>query len=341
MSASIRAPNETGIKEEDIRPDELFSHFMDLSAEDAETFFDRNAFVESPCPGCGISEGTDGFEKFSFSYIHCPGCGSLYASPRPCADELLHYYATSKSQTFWSEEILKRTGEKRRESIILPALNRVASIVEASGRSPRRVLDVGAATGAFLLEWKKRYPQADLLAIEPGTESARKCRESGITVFETFVEEEAEKGTTLGDLVTCFEVLEHVQDPERFARALCRVTAPGGLAILSCLGADGFDIQTLWEKSRSIMPPYHLNFLSRKGMEALFSRAGFDRVEILTPGRMDVQIVRRSMERGLSPSLSRFESLLLSRGEETLAEFQTFLARNGLSSHVWILCHKN
>lgn len=329
------------IKEDEIRPDDLFTRFMDLSAHDAQTFFDRSAFVRVTCPGCGTAPGKDGFEKFGFFYVHCTGCGTLYASPRPTAKDLLRYYAVSDSQTFWSEEILKKTAEKRKESIVLPALERVESIVTNSASpEPRRILDVGAATGAFLLEWKKRHPEAELLAIEPGEDSAHKCRQSGIRVFEGFVEDVAEKGEVSGDLVTCFEVLEHVQNPEHFAHSLRKVTAPGGTAILSCLGADGFDIQILWEQSRSIMPPYHLNFLSAKGMESLFSRAGFDRVDILTPGRLDVQIVRRSLDRGINLSLSRFERLLLSRGEEILSEFQAFLARNALSSHVWILCHR-
>ena len=89
------------------------------------------------------------------------------------------------------------------------------------------------------------------------------------------------------------------------------------------------------------MPPYHLNFLSKQGMEIIFTKAGFNKVNILTPGRLDVQIVQKSIERGISLELSRFEKLLLSRGEETLQAFQKFLANNALSSHVWIVCYKN
>lgn len=330
------------IKEEEIRPDELFSKFMDLSAQDAQNFFSKNEFIDVACPACSGSDMADSFEKFGFRYTHCANCGSVCASPRPTPEALLRYYAESESQRFWCEEILKHTGEKRKQSITLPAMERVHNIMkDMVQKEPKRVLDVGAANGTFLLEWKKRHEAAELIAIEPGGEAAQKCRDQGIKVFESFVEDEAERGEAQGDLVTCFEVLEHVQNPERFTKALYNVTAPGGVAIISCLGVDGFDIQLLWEKSRSIMPPYHLNFLSKKGMETIFSTAGFDKVEILTPGRLDVQIVEKSIERGIVPELSRFEKLLLSRGEETLQAFQKFLAEHALSSHVWIVCHKN
>ena len=328
------------IKEEEIRPDDLFGEFVRLSSEDAENFFDKSKFVGAPCPGCGGSAAKSHFIKHSFRYNHCADCGSIYVSPRPDATELLRYYATSESQRFWSEAILKKTGEKRKESIMLPNISRIEGILAEFGYAPERVLDVGSANGTFLTEWKKRHEEVELFGIEPGRESAQQCRDLGITVYEDFVEGAADKGEAQGDLVTCFEVIEHVQDPDRFAAAICKVTAPGGMAVMSCLGADGFDIQLLWEESRSLMPPYHLNFLSKQGMETLFSKAGFTSVKIFTPGRLDVQIVQKSIERGVSPGLSRFEELLLSRGEETLQAFQKFLAENCLSSHVWIVCRK-
>ena len=330
----------TAITEEEIRPDDLFNEFMRLSAVDAENFFDRSKFVETACPGCNAEQPKSSFIKHSFTYNHCEDCGSLYVSPRPTEDELLRYYASSESQRFWFEEILKRTGDKRKASIMMPNINRVEDILLKAGHSPKRVLDVGSANGTFLTEWKKRHTDAELIGIEPGQESAQKCRDLGIKVFENFVEDEAERGEAQGDLVTCFEVIEHVQNPERFAKAMATITAPGGIAVMSCLGADGFDIQLLWEKSRSIVPPYHLNFLSREGITKLFKQSGFSHVDVISPGRLDVQIVENTLARGEDVRLSRFEKLLLSRGKDTLKAFQKFLSEHCLSSHVWIVCHK-
>lgn len=331
------------IKESEIRPDHLLNEFMSLSIDDAQNFFDHQKFIQVACPACGeVTTTEQSFDKLSFHYAHCSSCKSLYASPRPSEEELLRYYAESASQRFWFEVILKHTGEKRKESITLPALERVDTIMkEVVKKEPATVLDVGAANGTFLLEWKKHHPEAHLIAIEPGAESAQKCREYNIEVFEGFVEDEAEKKAATGDLVTCFEVLEHVQNPERFTKALYKATAPGGVAIVSCLGVDGFDIQVMWEQARCVMPPYHLNFLSKQGMKHIFDKSGFDHVEILTPGRMDVDIVVRAMEQGLGPKLSRFESLLLSQSKETRQAFQKFLSENAMSSHVWIIAYKN
>ncbi len=340
MKSSVETSAE--ISEEEIRPKEIFDEFMALSAIDAEEFFDRDQLVTVDCPACGGNQYQAGFTKHSFQYVQCNDCNSLYASPRPNSAELLRYYASSESQKFWCDTILARTGEKRKASILFPNVRRIEGYLEGSeNRNPGRVLDVGCASGAFLLEWKKRHEDAEICGIEPGEEAAENCRREGIEVFEGFIEDQCEQPGAIGDLVTCFEVLEHVFEPEIFARALCKVTAPGGTAIVTCLGADGFDIQVLWENSRSVMPPFHLNFLSVKGMVELFSGAGFDHVEIHTPGRLDVEIVQRALSRDSSVIPSRFEKLLLAKGKETIDAFQCFLAEHGLSSHVWILCHRN
>lgn len=333
------------IKEDDIRPADLFAEFMRLSTNDALHFFDKNKFVQVSCPGCGSdTPSNDGFTKHSFHYDHCGACGTLYVNPRPDPAELLRYYAQSDSQRFWVEDVLKTTGEKRKEQIMLPNIERIEQIIQEFSLTPNTVLDVGCSNGIFLKEWKKRYPDTDLLGIEPGEEAAQKSRAAGITIFEGFVEEEAEKDEACGDLVTCFEVLEHVQDPLKFAQSLSKVTKPGGTAVITCLGADGFDIQLLWDQAKAIMPPYHLNFLSVDGMRTMFSKAGFDEVEVRTPGRLDVEIVEKFLDKGGDAPLSRFETLLLSKSQndpDFKASLQTFLAKEGLSSHVWIICRKN
>ena len=330
----------TKINEDEIRPDDIFNEFMRLSAGDAQNFFDKSQFEECDCPACDESSVSETFIKHSFKYNCCANCGSIYVSPRPTLSELNRYYAQSESQRFWSESILKQTGEKRKQSIMLPNIERIEAILSEKNFTPKKVLDIGAANGTFLTEWKARHPDADLHGIEPGQKSAQQCRDLGITTYESSVEEEAEKQQVQGDLVTCFEVIEHVQSPQKFAEAIFEVTAPKGMAVMSCLGADGFDIQVLWEKSRSLMPPYHLNFMSQQGMKTLFEKSGFKSVEIFTPGRLDVDIVLKSLERESDTKLSRFEKLLLSKGQETRDAFQQFLAQNGLSSHVWIICQK-
>ena len=47
------------------------------------------------------------------------------------------------------------------------------------------------------------------------------------------------------DLVVCFEVIEHVHDPLLFVKIIWEMVAPGGIAVFTGLGVEGFDIQVL------------------------------------------------------------------------------------------------
>lgn len=138
------------------------------------------------------------------------------------------------------------------------------------------------------------------------------------------------------DVVTGFEVLEHVHDPLDFVRVLKGLARLGGYVCVSTLCIDGFDLQMLWEKSTQISPPHHINFLSVRGFEKLFARAGLEDVVVTTPGQLDVDIVRNTADR--DPGIladHRFVQAVLAR-DSTRARFQEFLSANQLSSHAWI-----
>jgi SAM-dependent methyltransferase len=202
-----------------------------------------------------------------------------------------------------------------------------------------KIIDVGAGYGIFLDEWKKLNPKSEVIAVEPMSSLANECRRKGFTVVEAI----AEKVTDLNDfadLVVCFEVLEHVFDPLDFIRVLKKMTRPGGYVFISTLCIDGFDLQMLWEKSSQISPPHHINFLSLNGFRSLFDRAGLKNIQLTTPGQLDVDIVRNNVK-SISNNTNSYKFINKIINDEIIAEnFQNFLAKNQLSSHVWVFGEK-
>jgi SAM-dependent methyltransferase len=328
------------MKEQDIRPAAIFDRYLQLTAADAETFFaDRGAFLPAPCPGCETPGRSPAFAKHGFEYRHCAVCGTLFVSPRPSPEALDAFYGDSPSATYWTEVFFPASIEARKQQIFAPRVERLIQVLETARIDPGTVVDVGAGYGLFLDAYRARRPAAELLAIEPGRKLAAICREKGYETLEQAVER-ADAWRERGDLAVCFEVLEHVFDPLAFVRAMASLLRPGGHVLVSSLGADGFDIQVLWDRSRSVSPPHHLNFMSVSGFERLFTRAGLTDVQVLTPGRLDVDIVKTAVAADPSAVDDRFLRLLLSRGPEVLDAFQRFLADNRLSSHVWVLARK-
>lgn len=325
------------MQESDIRPNDVFREYLRLSAEDAAVILQhREEFVSVPCPACLDDRGVEVFSKDGFRFRECTTCGSIYSSPRPTKQLLHEFYAESESSTFWAEVFWPAIAESRHEHVIRP---RVATILQHNHFSQLRtgltVVDVGAGAGAFLSEF---CMQADVpvraVAIEPGKSLANQARTNGLEVIEISIEDPAAP-RGLGDLVTSFEVIEHVFDPFEFVESVFSLTAPGGLVLCTGLGGDGFDIRVLRERANAVSVPHHLNFLSVQGFERLFERAGFSQVKVETPGKLDVELVAKGFAGGVGvPDF--FRVLFERRDSDVHASFQRFLQEARMSSHTWV-----
>ena len=330
------------IKENDIRPAAIFERYLELSRRDAERLFaDRSTFEDVACQGCGGNRAEASFVKASFQYVRCPQCGTLFVSPRPGREALDAFYGDSESATYWAETFFPASIEARREKLFVPRVDRILSLMADRSARLTSVVDVGAGYGVFLEELHRRAPHMAASAIEPGRKLAAICKGKGFDTLESPVEQAA-AWAGRADLVVCFEVLEHVHSTLEFVHALCRLAAPGGWLIVTSLCADGLDIQTLWDRSNSVSPPHHLNFMSVDGFTSLFRRAGLEQVEVVTPGRLDVDILRNAWL--ADPSVldnHRFLRTLLERRDTAVHQaFQDFLAANRLSSHAWVIARK-
>lgn len=327
------------MKESDIRPEALLKRYLELSEKDAELCFVNNVRHAIPCVACGGERLTEEFEKNGFTYSSCRNCGTLFQSPRPPIAAFEAFYRDSVSSRYWAEEFFPAVAEARREKIFRPRVERLSSLCHSKNIAMERIIDVGAGYGIFLDEWRKANPTAQVLAVEPSESLATECRLKGFDVVEE-IAENVSGYNDHADLVVCFEVLEHVYDPLEFVQTLARLAKPGGCVFVSTLCVDGFDIQTLWNKSNSIFPPHHINFLSVAGFERLFARAGLIDIDVSTPGQLDVDIVRNAIKR--EPDLMNGQRFLrhIVADQDIAVNFQHFLATNRLSSHAWVIGRK-
>ena len=328
------------MREQEIRPKELFDEYLRLSELDVDKYFKDGPREDVPCPGCGMNEPRFAFNKLGFQYVECTQCDTLYLSPRPPASAFDRFYSDSDSASYWGSVFFPAVAEVRRETIFRPRVRKIADLCASLNIAHDVVADVGAGYGLFLEEWKRNVAATQrLVAVEPNSHLAELCRHKGYEVSE----KTAENATDLhgiADLVTCFEVIEHCTDTARFVSSLLSITKPGGYVLVTGLCVDGFDIQVLWERSKSVFPPHHINFLSKNGARRLFERMGFEDITITTPGVLDVDITLNALNSNPDILPSRFEKKILSSGQKVQAEFQDFLTKNGFSSHCWILSRR-
>ncbi|MGD8459941.1 MAG: class I SAM-dependent methyltransferase [Desulfobacterales bacterium] len=328
------------MKEDEIRPRQLFNRYLQLSQKDIENFFsDQTHFVEVPCPACNSKKITEAFTKNQFKYKLCSECESLFLSPRPSQEMYADFYRHSDSVRFWSTDFYKQTAEARRLKIYRPRAERIVRWMRQSNISSeknKRFVDIGCGYGIFLEEMKRVDFFNQIMGIEPVNELAGICQKRGFQVFETYLET-VENGLLKADFATAFEVLEHVCDPQTFLAAAHRVLNTNGFLMLTTLTVSGFDIQILWEKSNSVHPPHHINLLSVEGIRRLVERCHLRLVDLRTPGELDIDIVRNAQREDPGIKIPRFINAIINSSEEVRARFQNFLKENLLSSHLQVI----
>lgn len=323
------------MKESDIRPAAVFDEFLSLSQKDIATFF-QGASDENNCPACG-SEGNYAFVKHSFSYKECPNCKTLFVSPRPSSDAFTRYYQESESAKYWASTFYKETAEARREKLWRPKALLLQKTLEKFGSGLHELVDIGGGYGIFAEEYEKLSGKK-VTVIEPGPALAQVCRDKGLHVVQGFLEsicpEQLGKGAKA---FVSFELFEHLHDPELFLRHLFDLMQSGDVFVFTTLSGVGVDIQALWEVSKSVSPPHHLNFLNPKSAKMLLQHVGFVVLETSTPGKLDIDILCNNHAH-IKDRFWRTFVMQATEGEKQV--MQSFLADNGLSSHMLVVCKK-
>jgi hypothetical protein len=109
------------------------------------------------------------------------------------------------------------------------------------------------------------------------------------------------------------------------------------LFIFTTLSSMGIDIQLLGDHAKALSPPHHLNFLNPKSVSALLQKNGFTVLEAITPGKLDIDILKKNQQYIKDPF---WKNVLTYYNENQLATLQEFIASAGLSSHMMITCRK-
>ncbi len=325
------------MKEQEIRNREALNEYLELVRQDSETLLrDKSSFVSIACPGCASTSHAFQFEKFGFHYVQCRDCETLFVNPRPPYQELKRIYENSRSTKYWVEEFFLPVAEIRREKIFKPRAEFIGA--EFPGLSQGRIGDVGAGFGLFLQELKKIWMGADLVAIEPSADMASICRSKGVSVIERMLEEM--DPSPQFDLLTAFELFEHIYAPQEFLKKIFSLLKPGGYFLLTTLNGLGFDIQLLWERSKSVFPPNHLNFFNPRAISGLLERAGFETLNVTTPGELDWDIVEGIYQNeGTDPG--RFFKTVSDHGtDQAKRELQTWIKNHRFSSHMRAIARK-
>lgn len=195
--------------------------------------------------------------------VQCRHCGLVYASPRPSMREVLDTYEAVQDPLYVEE----------REGRVLTFERHLRPLEKFTGPPEKRaLLDVGAYTGVFV-EIAARHGW-DAWGVEPSQWAVGQARARGLHMIQGTLETAGLSDATFR-VVTMWDVIEHLTDPQTTLREAWRVLAPGGVLVVHTIDIDSLFARALGGRWPWLME-MHLYYFSRCTLRALLERAGFE-----------------------------------------------------------------
>lgn len=222
------------------------------------------------CCVCGGVEKRPFRREAGWEIVACGGCGLRHLAPQPDEGVLTALY----EEAYYHSEASEQRGYARYAA---EAENWRATFRDRLRLLPSgpRVLDVGAAAGFFVEQARQAGRQAE--GVEPSRWAAAYARDVLGVPVQTGTLQAAALPAEAFDLVTMWEVVEHLPEPAAALAEVHRVLAPGGFLALSTPDAESLAARlsgARWLGWRKV--PEHLWFFGAHHLVRLLERAGFE-----------------------------------------------------------------
>ncbi|MGA8214139.1 MAG: class I SAM-dependent methyltransferase [Candidatus Sulfotelmatobacter sp.] len=230
------------------------------------------------CPICGSGQiaellvAPDRFHlrKQMYRLIRCKSCSGVWLASPPKAEEMGRHYTEDYHKAIvmageWSAP------SRWKDQVTLISHYKLGGAI----------LDIGCSSGGFLSTmtgsaWK-------LYGIEMEESTAERARATaGAEVFVG----DAIKAPFLPasfDVITCFDVLEHVYSPREFLTKVLEWLKPGGIFYAMMPNIDSWEARLFGSHWFGLELPRHLSHFSPRSLRYLMSELRFEEVSVKTP----------------------------------------------------------
>jgi 2-polyprenyl-3-methyl-5-hydroxy-6-metoxy-1,4-benzoquinol methylase len=226
--------------------------------------------------GIADFDANDLFACTSTAYGHCGPivrcleCGLVRQNPQPQPIDLVQAYQEVADERY-EEEASGR----------VETFSRALADIERHERGGK-LLDVGCHSGIFL--GVARRAGWEVAGVEPSRWSADCARARGLEVHcGTLAEAPLAPGSF--DVVTMWDVIEHLSDPLAELRLAHGLLRPGGLLAVSTMNVDTWFPRLLGRRWPWYMQ-MHLYYFTPKTMRQMLKHAGFEMVEAVPHKRV-------------------------------------------------------
>jgi 2-polyprenyl-3-methyl-5-hydroxy-6-metoxy-1,4-benzoquinol methylase len=219
------------------------------------------------CPICGTGDARP-LAGYSFAHlVQCRNCRLVFAGREPSDQELAANYSRYP----------------RIDHVSAVTRTRYRALLEGFGlyRRTNRILDIGCGLGFFLEEaqaagWKAYGSEFEARAVQINCNKGLRCFQAPVTP------------TTFGDLqfdvITAFEVVEHLRDLAAEAHLIASLLRPGGLFYCTTPNFASLSRRLLRNRWVVINYPEHLIYFTPSTLRRWLAGFGLRSVKLTTTG---------------------------------------------------------
>ena len=228
--------------------------------------------------------------------VKCKDCSFIFMQKKPTLGELEAHYSkySYERKTCPSPVTLKR-------------YNKLLDEFEPY-RNSNRLLDVGCGRGWFLEEAKNRG--WEVFGTEFSKTAISLCESKGIQMTPGMLNAKSFQ-TKDFDVITSFEVIEHLNNPNEEVREIYHLLREGGLFYCTTPNFNSLIRYYLKTNYNVIQYPEHLTYFTKKTLRSLAKKNGFKCLKFLSTGISitRIQASKNKMQVSTMQNLSTDEAL--------------------------------
>lgn len=214
------------------------------------------------------------WEELDSSWYRCGACDSLMILPRPSKKAITKIYENEylnrRFQPHAGVDSRIRYSEGYRPTVYAEYAQSLADLGIKKG-GVKSILDFGCAEGIFL-EFCKDYfnSRTTLYGTDLSGDMLGRARRNGLNVISL---NRLDSLDMKFDLITLWDVIEHVEDPGTVISGLKKLLSPRGRIVIQTprFGLLGELLGGNW---CHLLPVQHLSVASKEGMQKLVRRTG-------------------------------------------------------------------
>ena len=199
--------------------------------------------------------------------VKCQSCKFVFCEPIPTERELEKHYENYGRNDYLSPLTIKRYHE------ILDSFEPY--------RKTNKLIDVGCGIGYFLEEAKKRG--WEVYGTEFTDEAIEICSKKGIKMNKGVLNPNNYTSQEF-DVITSFEVIEHINNPQEELANFYKILRKGGLVYCTTPNFNSLLRYRLKEKYNVLCYPEHLSYYTPKTLKYVFEKEGFRTKNIKATG---------------------------------------------------------